>query len=251
MKRLGWILALFLMASPAWAVKKITVAQLQELLYGLQQARKTDAEVAKELMLVELSEELTRSTIDGLASSIPGPLSTQQIYVLEGRSAVLAPPTADLPSVPVPDADTQKALLNKAVDYALKTYAQLPHLTVTKTTARFQDNMKPPDLADPSKIPDKVWLDPRLGGQVIYYVGSTEANVESQNGAEMGSKTKDPTRWGANSQIIRIGSGPVLGAVLQEAQAAGNVNWLRWETVNGRQAAVFSFAVERRNLITR
>lgn len=246
MKRWGWILTFFLLASPVWAAKKITVAQLQELLYGLQQAKKTDAEVAKELMLVELSEELTRSTIDGLASSIPGPLSTQQIYVLEGRSAVLAPPAGDLPTVPALDADAQKALLSKATDYALKTYAQLPHLTVTKTSARFQDNMKPPDLADPSKIPDKVWLDPRLGGQVIYYVGSTEANVESQNGAEMGSKVKDPTRWGANSQIIRNGPGPVLSAILQEAQAAGKVSWLRWETVNGRQAAVFAFAVEKK-----
>jgi len=43
-----------------------------------------------------------------------------------------------------------------------------------------------------------------------------------------------------------VGQGPVLSAILQEAQAAGKLNWLRWETVNGRQTAVFSFAVDKK-----
>jgi hypothetical protein len=248
MKRLGWILALLLLASPAWADKTITVQQLQDLLHSLQEAKKTDAEVANELKLIELTEELTVSTMDILASSIPGPLSTQQLYVLEERSAVLAPPAADLPSLPAPDSVAQKALLDKAIDYALKTYAQLPHLTATKTTVRFQDNLKPPDRADPGKVPDKVWRDARManGSQFIYYVGSTDAKVESLNGAEIVSKVKDPTRWGANGQIVLVGPGPVLSSIVQEAQAAGKLHWLRWETVNGRQTAVFSFAVEKR-----
>jgi len=33
-------------AAPAWAAKKITVGQLEDLLRSLQQAKKTDAEVA-------------------------------------------------------------------------------------------------------------------------------------------------------------------------------------------------------------
>jgi hypothetical protein len=250
MKRLGWILALLfvLMAPSAWADKKITVQQLQEMLHSLQQANKTDAEVADELKQIELTEELTRNTMDNLASSIPGPLSTQQLYVLEERSAVLTPPAADLPSLPAPDATAQKALLDKAIDYAVKTYARLPHLTATKTTIRFQDNLKPPDRADPGKVPDTVWKDARManGSQFIYYIGSTDAKVESQNGVEMVSKGKDPTRWGANGEIVQVGTGLVLSSIVQEAQAAGKFTWLRWETVNGLQTAVFSFAVEKK-----
>jgi hypothetical protein len=57
---------------------------------------------------------------------------------------------------------------------------------------------------------------------------------------------KDTTPWGANNQIAILGQGPVLTTVLEEAQAAGKINWLRWETVYGRQTAVFSFAVDKK-----
>jgi hypothetical protein len=248
MKCLGWILVLLVAASPAWAVKKMTLEQLQTLLQSMQGTQKSDTDVADELKEIELTEELTRSTMDSLASFIPGPLSNQQFYLLEARSAMLAPPAGDLPAKPAPDAAAQKALLDKAVDYAARTYAQLPHLTATKTTARFQDNLKPPDRADPGKVPDKVWRDARManGSQFIYYIGANEAKVESRNGAEIAPNAKDPTRWGANGQIVLLGPGPVLSTIVQDAQAAGKLNWLRWETVNGWQTAVFSFAVEKK-----
>jgi len=236
------------LATPTWAAKKITVQQLNDLLASLQQAKKTDTDTAAELNQIELTEELTRTTMDTLASSIPGPLSTQQLYILEARSAVLAPPAADLPATPAPDPSAQKALLDKALSYAAGNYAQLPHLIATKTTFRFQDSQLPPDRADPGKVPDKVWKDARMasGSPFISYIGATDTKAESQNGAEIVSKSKDPTRWGANGQIVSIGTVPVLTAILQDAQAAGKLNWLRWETVNGRATAVFSFAVEKK-----
>jgi hypothetical protein len=42
--------------------------------------------------------------------------------------------------------------------------------------------------------------------------------------------------------------GPVspLSTILQEATASGNPKWLRWESINGAQIAVFSFAVEKK-----
>ena len=39
---------------------------------------------------------------------------------------------------------------------------------------------------------------------------------------------------------------PSLGAVFEEAQAAGDIKWLRWETLNGKQAAVYSFDVPKK-----
>jgi len=38
----------------------------------------------------------------------------------------------------------------------------------------------------------------------------------------------------------------VLSTVLSEAQATGKLAWLRWESVNGKAAAVFTFAVEKK-----
>jgi hypothetical protein len=39
---------------------------------------------------------------------------------------------------------------------------------------------------------------------------------------------------------------PSLGSVFQEAQEAGDIKWLRWETLNGKQAAVYSFDVSKK-----
>ena len=107
MKRFGWILVLLMAASPAWAAKKISVQQLRDLLTSLQQAKKTDVEVATALEQVELSEQLTHGTMNSLVNYIPGPHATEQFYVLEVRSAALAPPAAELPSVAAPDAATR------------------------------------------------------------------------------------------------------------------------------------------------
>ena len=247
MNRLGWILVFLVAASPAWAVKKITVQQLKDLLVSQQQARKTDAEVAVELKQVELSEELTSSMIGTMLEYLPGPLTTEQISILEARSAVLAPPPSDLPTTPAPDAAAQKALLDKTVDYAEKTYAQLPHLTATKETLRYQDDTQPP-VAGSNKDLSASWEDPNQGtvNKFIHFIAFTETPVESRNGAEIASRVKDKTPWGANGRIVLYGPGPVLGAIVQEAQAAGKLTWLRWETVNGQRTAVFSFAVDKK-----
>ena len=89
MKQFGCILALILIAVPAWPVKKLTVADLTEMLKSLQQQKKDDQDVANAMKQVQLSEELTRSTMNELAAYASGPLTTEQIYVMEARSAIL------------------------------------------------------------------------------------------------------------------------------------------------------------------
>jgi len=249
MKRFGWILVLLLAASPAWAAKKITVQQLKDLLVSLQASKKSDADVAAELKQIELTEELTRPMMNSLVDYVPGPQSTEQVYVLEAKSAVLMPPAADVPTTPAPDAAAQKALLDKATDYATKTFAQTPHLTATRTTLRFQDNIEA--LASSSGMHSsakEMTSDPSVvtANQFVRYIGSTEIPVELQNGAEKVVAAKDKTPWGANGQIVLQGQAPVLSTVLQEAQAAGKIAWLRWETVNGKTTAVFSYVVDKK-----
>jgi hypothetical protein len=248
MKRFGWILAFFITASPAWA-KNITVQQLKDLLVADQQAKKADADVAVDLKQVVLTEELTRTMMNSLVEFVPGPYSTEQIYVLEARSATLPPPAADLPTTPAPDAAAQKAILDKAVDYATKTYAQLPALTATKTTIRFQDNMEATAASSGmhSGATDSAG-DPNLASaaQSVHYINSTENAVEIKNGVEENPLAKDKTQWGANKMIALLANGPALSNVIQEAQATGKINFLRWETVNGKAAAVFAFSVDKK-----
>jgi hypothetical protein len=250
MKRLGWLFVILMAASPAWAVKNLTAQQLKDLLVADQQAKKADADVASDLKQVVLTEELTRTMMNSLIEYVPGPYSTEQIYVLEARSAILAPPAADLPTTPAPDAAAQKALLDKAADYATKTYALLPALTATKTTIRFQDNMEATAASSGmhSGATDSASSDPNLvaASQFVHYINSTESSVEIKNGVEENPLAKDKTQWGANKMIALLGNGPALGNVIQEAQTTGKINFLRWETVNGKAAAVFAFSVDKK-----
>jgi hypothetical protein len=250
MKRFGLILVLLIAASPAWAVKKITVQQLQDMLASLQQQKKADQDVANELKQVVLTEQLTRTAENALVQYVPGPYSTEQIYVLEARSAVLPPPASDLPSTAALDAAAQKALLDKAMDYATKTYAQLPTLTATKTTLRFQDNVEA--VASSSGMHSGATAssqtDPNLvaASQFVHYINSTVVPAEFDNGAEKVPAKPNNGQWGANGYIALFGQGPVLQNVLQEAQSAGSITWLRWELVNGKPAAVFTFSVDKK-----
>ena len=92
MKRMRWLVALVLAGAPAWAAQKVTVDQLKDLLATDRKAQKPDSDVAAELRSVELTEQLTRSTMNGMEPNVSGQLTTEQLFVLEIRSAVLPPP---------------------------------------------------------------------------------------------------------------------------------------------------------------
>jgi hypothetical protein len=214
MKRLVWILVVLILASPAWAAKKLTVQQLKDLLVSLHQDRKTDEEVASELKQVELTEELTRAALNKIVEFAPGKHSIEQIYVLEARSAVLPPPASDLPATPAPDAAAQKAILDKAVDYTTKSYAQLPHLTAIKTTLRFQDNMEAvAACSGMAGCAKDVVTSPGFSNWApfIHFISSSETPVVSEHGMEIMLSKKDKTPWGANGMIALQGPEPNLG----------------------------------------
>jgi hypothetical protein len=247
MKRFGCILALLFLAVPAWPAKKITVAELTDMLKSMQEQKKGDQDVANALKQVDLSEELTRNVMNSLGSYAPGPLTTEQIYVLEARSAALAPPASDIPTTAALDAAGQKALLDKAADYAAKTYGQLPAITATKTTLRFQDNV---EAAAPSSGMHGSASDVSVGAgfvpafQFIHYINSTDSAYASDHGVERLAQDKTP--WGANKMIALQEPDPNLPTVFQDAQANGTITWLRWETVNGKPAAVFAYTVPKK-----
>ena len=247
MKRFICIVGLIILACPAWPARKITVAELADMFKSMREKGKSDAEIADALKQVEVSEQLTRSAMNTLASYGPGSLTTEQVYVLEARSAVLAPPAADIPTTPAPDAATQKIILDKGLEYASKTYAQLPELTATKTTLRFQDNM---EVAPASSGMNGIAKDVLMGSgfvspsQFVHYINSTESAYAIDHGLE--KLPEDRTRWGENKMIALEEPDPSLGRVFQEAEAVGNPRWLRWEDINGKTAAVFAFQVPKK-----
>lgn len=242
-------LILLLAAPNGWCARKITVSELEDLLRSMQQEKKSDTEIATALKQVELSQELTRSTMNSLVGYAPGPLSTEQIYVIEARSADLAPPDADLPSTPALDPEAQKSLLDKASAYVTATYAELPSLMAIKTTLRFQDNVEA--LAESSGLQSGA-TDVVVGSgfsnpaSFVHYINSSKTQIASIHGAEKFPDQDDKTPWGANKMIALKEPDPSLVQVLHEAKSAQDIHWLRWESINGKPTAVFAFEVPRK-----
>jgi hypothetical protein len=247
MKRLGCIFALILMAIPAWSAKTITVAQLTDMLKSMQQEKKSDADMATALKQVVLSEQLTRNPMNELAGYVSGPATTEQMYVLEVRSAMLAPPAAEIPATPAPDAAAQKAMLDKTADYASKMYAQLPAITASKTTQRFQDNV---EAAAPSSGMSGSAKDVSVGSsfvspyQYVRYLNATDGTYNADHGVE--KLAQDKTPWGANSMVAIMEPDPSVANVFQDAQTNGSITWLRWQTIGGKPVAVFSYQVPKK-----
>lgn len=249
MRRFTIMLAFFVLATPAWCGKKISVEQLQELLHSFQQEKKSDTEIATALEQVELTEELTRPAMKSLIGLAQGPLSMEQIYVLEARSANLNPPGSDLPPTPAPDESTKNAIIARTEAYLVKTYEQLPPLMATKTTLRFQDNTTA--LAASSGIGGSAKEAVTSSGlsshpaAFLHYINTSARSVIIEHGSEKKSTENDPTHWGANGFIKVLEPEPGLSHVFKEAQAAGSIQFSRWELIDGTPSAVFSFDVPR------
>ena len=235
MRSFVWTLML-LFLTPAMAATKMTVDQLKQTLSEMKQAGKPDEDVATRLKQVELTEELTRPAKADLLQYLPGDLSTEQMLILQGRSAFLPPPANNVRATPAPDAATQKAILAKASDYLSKTLNQLPAFTASKMISRYQD-----DLINSSSSPGLTVNGPNSYARLS---DADTLRVETEKGVEKPAE-KEKTSWGQNGQISPPGPLPPLGALFQEASDGGKLSFERWQIV-GKNAAVFTFAVDKK-----
>jgi hypothetical protein len=249
MKHFKWILLLVVVAATLLSAdtRKMTVAQLQDVLTGLHNSQKSDEQIANELKQIELTEELTTAAMSSMVNLVNGPLSTEQMYVLEARSSMLAPPDTDLPKTAPPDASAQQAMLAKAQDYAAKTYPQLPRLTSTRLVARFQDGIETIESYSGTKVKTQNDNDP-VWQQIHPYVrlmNTQSDTVEVDNGIEKPGG-KDTTPWGRNGIVNSMLPLLPLNLLTSEAISFGNPKFLRWETITGHQTAVFAFVVDKK-----
>ena len=247
MRRVLILLTIALAATLALAATtKATVQQLDSLLADMHKQSKTDDQVANALREMELTEQLLPSVMNSFVQYQPGPQTVVQIRVLALESALLPPPPADLPDTPAPDQATQAAIIARATDYAAKQFDLVPKLTSDKLTLRYQngeESVRAYNGAGSQMGHTDLGLDPAI--QYLRFLGQTSASIVSQGGVELPPKTRNQDPGGPGGQISPVGVGPVLSTVLREA-GPGNMTWLRWETIDGKRVAVFSFAVNRK-----
>ncbi len=245
MRRTAVFFILFFFAIPVLPSPPVVVS-VQTLIDQVKAARKTgtsDGDLALKLSQLELSEELTAGNSIAILDLLPGPLSKEQLYVLEIRSAILPPPASDLPNLTQPDETARQAMLKRAETYVAGTFAQLPPLTAQHLVARFQDGME--------AVPD-----PRRGQQGVSDRGSPNPGIRLINrhldtgevnaGVEKSTVFTETRLDAPNDTRVSIDTPLSLPTVISDAVASETLKFVRWQTVQGRILAVFSFAVEKR-----
>ena len=232
---------------PAFAARTLSVKELGALIADLQQQSKSDSNIADKLMDVDLSEELTPAAIDQLQGANPGPETLNQIRILAAKSALLAPPASDLPSTPAPDAAAQKAIVDHTVSY-LSEFMHLPKLTADKTTVRFQNGPDYVYSSNGGTLTTHADLGEKFSPDNPYLkiLGEHTMPVEVLGGVEIRpAKIKSGDPSAQNGQISQGGPGPLLGVAFEDA-ARGQMQFARWETVDGKTLAVFSYEVPKK-----
>ena len=214
MKRFASILIVLMLASHAWAAKRVTVDQLEQIINASQ--GKPDAEVAEHLSELELTERLNSTLLAHWKASFPGEKVQAALVALADASEFLDPPDEEIPDNDPPDLATQRKMMALTVNYVSKTIPLLPNILATRVTARFEDTPLQQHLNSPTTL-----------YQPLHSVGNSSVTVTYRHGFEAvdtgaakDKKANGLTTWGV--------FGPILGTVLEDA-ARSKLAWSHWE----------------------
>ena len=228
MKRFASILVVLVLASHAWAAKRVTVDQLEQILTASQ--GKPDAEVASHLSDLELTERFSTTRLARWKASFPGEKVQEALVALADASEFLDSPDEEIPDTNPPDRAAQRQMMDLTVNYVLKTIPLLPNILATRVTSRYEDTPLQQHLNSPTTL-----------YQPLHSVGNSSVTVSYRHGQEAvdtgATKDKRPvglTTWGV--------FGPILGTVLEDA-ARSKLAWSHWEQGASGPLAVFSYYV--------
>ena len=241
MRRLILLGLLAVLVLPAGAAKRVTVAQLEQSLAADNAAHRADAEVARQLGDLELSERLTEAALNRFAAKLTlSPRTALALELLSDRSAFLDPPASELPATAFPDAATQERLMDAARGYVIDSLQHLPNFFATRITNRFDDS---PQALVQGQWPVRAGLHP---------AGTTTREITFRDGHEIQDPATDKATASTSARNAQqeLGLhtwgefGPALSVVLTDT-AKGNVTFSHWEQASSGLAAVFHYSVPR------
>ena len=224
---------LIVLSQIGYANRRVSVADLEQMVAAERTAHTADAECAKRLEGLELTERLTEHSLQRiLAANSPGPQTTQALDLLEDTSAFLDPPPSELPQQPAPDFKTQKSMVSAAIDFVAVTLQHLPDFIVTRSTQSF-DNVSTQVSQSRELLITRMHVVDALDRQITYRNGR-EVMDTAENGKPK-KATAGMQTWGE--------FGPVLATILTDA-VKGHVVWSHWETgTDAKPVAVFHYSV--------
>jgi hypothetical protein len=234
------LLGCFVLVVPLEAGTRVTVAQLEQFLLSKETAKESDAAIADKLGGAELSEQVTEAAYARICTETRlGPKSAEQLDLMTASSIFHAPPAAELPAIPVPDAAAQQQFIDSARNYANNALHLLPDFLASRVTRSFDDA---PELTSSKHPEQKIQM---------HFVGEARRDVAFRNGQEVADAGPADSGVGEFQAPVRSGLstsgefGPVLTIVLTDS-FQGNVAWSRWQrSAAGALLAVFHYSVPR------
>jgi hypothetical protein len=197
-------------------------------------AHKPDAEIARQIATMELSEQLTEASLERLNARLaPGAQTAQAIALLADRSAFLDPPVAELPGTAAPDGAAQQRMLDAARNYVAQTLPRLPDFLATRTINRYDDSAQ--------ALKKGAW--PVRAG--LHLVGTSSRKISVRNEREGQAVKQGSAASQERNGLSPWGEFGFLRAVILTDTVKATVNWRHWEQMAAGPAAVFHYSVPR------
>ena len=235
LNKLAIPILLILLPLHALAAHRVTIAQLEEDLTSACAGHRSDADIARMVANLELSQRLTQVALGRLAARLPiQPRTALVLELLADQSAFLDLPPAEIPATEPPDAAQQQHMLELARGYVVETMPRLPNFFATRSVTRFDDA---PFAPHPGDYPIRAGLHP---------VGTASQSVTFRDGKEVADT---PAAADASAKpnlgLYSFGEfGPVLARTFTDL-VNGKVQFSHWEQTPLGIAAVYKFEVPK------
>jgi VWFA-related protein len=218
--------------APDRAIKHMTMAQVEAILKEDRGDR--DAELAKRLSYIELTERMTSAKLRNWMMVFRGKKTRAALTALSDASAFLDPPREEVLNDAPPDQVAQKKMLALIGDYLNKTMPKLPNFFATRTTVRYEDAPAIHERGTERNF------------EPLHAAESIKETVLYRNGKEVvvgKNKTVVPgMTWMATHGTF----GPMLSWVSDALDSPGELIWSRWERRADGRVAVFHWSVPER-----
>ncbi|MGA8731813.1 MAG: hypothetical protein WB608_23860 [Terracidiphilus sp.] len=203
------------------------VAHLEEVV--AETHGKHDADVARELSGLRLTERLSDARLQLWEKALPGKKARTELAAIAFASVFLAPPAVEIPALDAPDLAAQHHMLAQTVDLLDKSIPKLPNFSVTEKVIHYEDMLEVPEsegAAEPSVQP---WRLTRSFKRVVRCNGGNEDQDEGNSKEKQNQKTEGLF-------------GPILSRVVVDASHS-KVTWSRWEQTEAGLRGVFRYEV--------
>lgn len=205
--------------------KRVSIEELQKIL----ELDESDAQKAKQLSGLELTERLSERRLDSLERIAHGKRTRQELRILTDASSFLKPPADEILNDAPPNKAAQLAMLALTSTYLKTTIHKLPDLFAKRTTTRYQET--------------PMYLDTNSNYQPLHETDSWATTIRYRNGHEV-AETKPPKRKPNAPELITYGVfGPALNGVLDAIDKNSGLEWVRWERGRQGRLAVFRYGV--------